>query len=238
MPPARCGHDVFSPDNVVDICRSEASVFSDDDPLLDKSDLMDLEEFMFIHKSKSKNGDPPSYSSKATNGDFLSQLLKNVQQNLGLKFDKSQENSVNDVSDDDDSESEKNDNCALLDHEYVTNNESIENETNENYQRGKQQGRKRKPRTYKYNPKPVQQKTHRSFVPDKLKNDEYWERRKRNNQAAKKSREDRRRKELEVLEKMAKLEKHNSELIAKVERLEKRNEMLEMQLQMRGRIDS
>ena len=89
---------------------------------------------------------------------------------------------------------------------------------------------RRKPRTYKYNPKPVIQKGNRSFVPDTLKDEEYWERRQRNNLAAKKSREDRRRKELEVLDKLASLEKSNNELSSKVSELEKRNQYLEERL--------
>ena len=89
---------------------------------------------------------------------------------------------------------------------------------------------RRKPRTYKYNPKPVLQKGDRSYVPDALKDREYWERRQRNNEAARKSREERRRKELEVLDKMKGLEKMRSDLESKVCELERRNAYLESRL--------
>lgn len=89
---------------------------------------------------------------------------------------------------------------------------------------------RRKPRTYKYNPKPVLQKGDRSYVPDSLKDREYWERRQRNNEAARKSREERRRKELEVLDKLTSLEKMKNSLEAKVTELERRNTYLESRL--------
>lgn len=89
---------------------------------------------------------------------------------------------------------------------------------------------RRKPRTYKYNPKPVLQKGDRSYVPDALKDQDYWERRQRNNEAAKKSREERRRKELEVLDKLKGLEKTKNDLESKVCELERRNAYLESRL--------
>ena len=91
---------------------------------------------------------------------------------------------------------------------------------------------RRKPRTYKYNPKPVLQKGDRTNVPDALKDREYWERRQRNNEAARKSREERRRKELEVLDKMTSLEKMKNDLESKVEELERRNVYLESRLKL------
>eukprot|EP00112_Aurelia_sp_Birch-Aquarium-sp1_P024829 Seg800.12 transcript_id=Seg800.12/GoldUCD/mRNA.D3Y31 product="Thyrotroph embryonic factor" protein_id=Seg800.12/GoldUCD/D3Y31 len=93
----------------------------------------------------------------------------------------------------------------------------------------------RKPRTYKYNPQPVCHKGDRNFVPDLMKDEDYWERRERNNRAAKKSREDRRRKEVEVVKKLADLEKRNADLQARAEGLERRNHYLEKKLkQIRG----
>ena len=90
--------------------------------------------------------------------------------------------------------------------------------------------KKRKPRTYKYNPKPLQQKLYRSFVPDDLKDQEYWERRQKNNQAAKKSREERRKKELEVVSRMRNLEQENRDLREQLNKIEARNVLLEAEL--------
>jgi hypothetical protein len=90
--------------------------------------------------------------------------------------------------------------------------------------------KKRKPRTYKYNPKPLQQKVCRSFVPDDLKDIEYWARRKRNNEAAKKSREERRKKELEILKSYEMMKQEYSQIKIENIRLKARNSMLEKQI--------
>eukprot|EP00794_Sanderia_malayensis_P006862 gene6862-7634_t len=221
-----------------DLSQCEASIFSEGEESSEDemNNLMNLEEFISIHKTRSlaKHDQPVSLPCDASNkntGDILSQLLKNVHKNLGLVTKGSHlngcaykdcgeshenEENIHFTDDDDDEECSRSDNSKC---------NSFQGELG-----SKQHGKKRKPRTYKYNPKPVQQKTNRHFVPDTLKDEEYWERRKRNNQAAKKSREDRRRKELEVLEKMSMLERANAELTAKVKMLEKKNELLEMKL--------
>lgn len=72
--------------------------------------------------------------------------------------------------------------------------------------------KKRCPRTYKYNPKPVQQKSNRAFVPDYLKDEDYWQYRRRNNEAAKKSRQDRRSKEMEIVSNVKGLRDENEKL--------------------------
>lgn len=90
--------------------------------------------------------------------------------------------------------------------------------------------KKRKPRTYKYNPKPLQHKVCRSFVPDDLKDMEYWARRKRNNEAAKKSREERRKKELEILKSYEMMKQEYSQIKIENIRLKARNSMLEKQI--------
>ena len=90
--------------------------------------------------------------------------------------------------------------------------------------------KKRKPRTYKYNPKPLQHKVCRSFVPDDLKDTEYWARRKRNNEAAKKSREERRKKELEILNSYEMMKQEYSEIKIENIRLKARNAGLEKQV--------
>ena len=90
--------------------------------------------------------------------------------------------------------------------------------------------KKRKPRTYKYNPKPLQHKICRSFVPDDLKDGEYWARRKRNNEAAKKSREERRKKELEILNSYEIMKQEYSQIKIENIRLKARNSMLEKQV--------
>jgi len=90
--------------------------------------------------------------------------------------------------------------------------------------------KKRKPRTYKYNPKPLQHKICRAFVPDDLKDTEYWARRKRNNEAAKKSREERRKKELEILNSYELMKQEYSQIKIENIRLKARNSMLEKQV--------
>lgn len=90
--------------------------------------------------------------------------------------------------------------------------------------------KKRKPRTYKYNPKPLQHKVCRSFVPDDLKDGEYWARRKRNNEAAKKSREERRKKELEILNSYELMKQEYSQIKIENIRLKARNSVLEKQV--------
>ena len=90
--------------------------------------------------------------------------------------------------------------------------------------------KKRKPRTYKYNPKPLQHKVCRSFVPDDLKDTEYWARRKRNNEAAKKSREERRKKELEILNSYEMMKQEYSQIKIENIRLKARNAVLEKQV--------
>lgn len=90
--------------------------------------------------------------------------------------------------------------------------------------------KRRKPRTYKYNPKPLQHKICRSFVPDDLKDPDYWARRKRNNEAAKKSREERRKKELEILKSYEIMKQEYSQIKIENIRLKARNSMLEKQV--------
>ena len=88
--------------------------------------------------------------------------------------------------------------------------------------------RSRKPRVYVYNPKPLQKKPGKPpDVAPADKDTDYWERRQRNNEAARKSRESRRKKELEVIERCDSLEKSNMHLKSVIRRLESRNTWLE-----------
>lgn len=97
--------------------------------------------------------------------------------------------------------------------------------TSQNYKGGKP-GRKRK-RGYIYDPKPVKVKPSKTDIPESQKDDSYWEKRKRNNEAARKSREVRRRMEAEVSNKMSTLKKENEALRVTIALLIKRNETLE-----------
>lgn len=81
-------------------------------------------------------------------------------------------------------------------------------------------------RQYKYNPKPLGRKNSRMFVPEEKKTEDYWQKRIKNNVAARKSREDRRRKELETLSKKAHYEKENLQLRMFVEKMQSENEYL------------
>ncbi|XP_057292991.1 uncharacterized protein LOC130621679 [Hydractinia symbiolongicarpus] len=96
--------------------------------------------------------------------------------------------------------------------------------TSQNYKGGKP-GRKRK-RGYIYDPKPVKVKS-KTVIPESQKDDTYWEKRKRNNEAARRSREMRRRMEAEVSNKMSILKKENEALRVTIALLIKRNETLE-----------
>ena len=87
--------------------------------------------------------------------------------------------------------------------------------------------KKRRARGYKYKPKPLQQRPSRSFVPEDMKDQEYWQRRLRNNHAAKKSREERRKRELEVVASLHTLNQENKHLKEKLSRVESRNRLLE-----------
>lgn len=79
---------------------------------------------------------------------------------------------------------------------------------------------------YKYNPKPLGKKTNRSFVPEDKKTEEYWQKRIKNNVAARKSREDRRRKEIEMLSKRSAYEKENLQLRLFIEKMQSENQYL------------
>jgi len=75
-------------------------------------------------------------------------------------------------------------------------------------------------------------KARRSFIPDEKKDEKYWERRKRNNEAAKRSREARRSKEVEVSKRSDNLEKDNDDLKKNVDELRMRNRELEETLKI------
>lgn len=235
-----------------DIVFKASTIFEDDvDDDLEATELMDLDEFLTVHDFKSSDEKKDSLKQRHTS-DLLSNLLQTVHKNLGiprgnqpsafrLPKDAEEKNSVKDA---DLSGPKEKSITPLTDHEYVANSCKLEyfsddesvksmcHKDEDDYSQCGQQmkTKRRKQRTYKYNPKPVQQKNNRKFVPESQKDIDYWERRRRNNLAAKKSREDRRRKELEVLNRMSDLEKKNKELVVQVKALEKKNEMLEKSL--------
>ena len=98
-------------------------------------------------------------------------------------------------------------------------------EKSKNYKGGKL-GRKRK-RGYIYNPKPVIEKPPKQFVPEQEKDKLYWDKRQRNNEAAKRSREMRHLKEKETHEKLDRLSKENEALRVAITLLIQRNKNLE-----------
>ena len=238
-----------------DILYKVTDIFEDDiDVDLEKTDLMDLDEFLSVHEGKSSEKKKNSGKHRHTS-DLLSDLLQTVHRNLGIPRGdqpsafrlpkETKEKSSTQLSPN--SKLSEKDNHPLADHEYINKDCKLEYSSDyedsegssvkacDDYEEeiGTQEvkARRRKQRTYKYNPKPVQHKSDRKFVPDAQKDPDYWEKRRRNNLAAKKSREDRRRKELEVLNKLSALERHNEELTAQVKALQKKNEMLEKSLQ-------
>lgn len=79
-------------------------------------------------------------------------------------------------------------------------------------------------------PQPLIKKSRKQFVPDDLKDDKYWARRRKNNLAAKRSRDARRMKENQIALRAGYLEKENLTLRNELERLKKENVMLKNKL--------
>ncbi|CAH0547236.1 unnamed protein product [Brassicogethes aeneus] len=79
-------------------------------------------------------------------------------------------------------------------------------------------------------PQPIIKKSRKQFVPDDLKDDKYWARRRKNNLAAKRSRDARRMKENQIALRAGYLEKENMGLRQELERLKKENLMLQNKL--------
>lgn len=72
-------------------------------------------------------------------------------------------------------------------------------------------------------PQPMVKKSRKQFVPDGLKDEKYWARRRKNNMAAKRSRDARRMKENQIALRAGFLEKENLGLRQEMERLKKEN---------------
>jgi len=89
---------------------------------------------------------------------------------------------------------------------------------------------RRKRRTYVYNPKPLMQKQQMRKVPNELKDAEYWEQRRKNNEAAKISRINRRQKEMEYLKELKELRTAKDVLVKNTEELLAHNKQLEAKL--------
>jgi len=85
-------------------------------------------------------------------------------------------------------------------------------------------------KSYNYKPAPMVRKSERRFISAEQKDKQYWERRKRNNAAAKKSRESRREKEIEVNRKSELLQKENEGMRFTIMNLQERNTQLENSL--------
>lgn len=80
-------------------------------------------------------------------------------------------------------------------------------------------------------PQPMIKKSRKVFVPDEQKDDKYWCRRKKNNVAAKRSRDARRVKENQIAMRACYLEKCNNTLTAEVQKLKKENAQLKKSLE-------
>ena len=104
----------------------------------------------------------------------------------------------------------------------------------ENQSIGPEPGRlpvkRRRNSKYVYNPLPIMKKADRKFVSQAKKDEKYWERRIKNNVAAKRSRDLRRQKEIEVSEKHKELEQENSRLKEEVQKLRMKAFELEQKL--------
>merc|ERR1740128_1551921 len=101
------------------------------------------------------------------------------------------------------------------------------------------QGQEFDPATRKFaeeelKPQPIIRKRKKQFVPDELKNNKYWAKRCKNNEAAKRSREARRLKENQIAMRARYLEEENNALKGEVEHLKKENSDLK---QMMGALE-
>lgn len=85
--------------------------------------------------------------------------------------------------------------------------------------------------TYNLIPTSKSRKPRRRSVPGSMKDDKYWDRRSKNNEAAKRSRDLRRKKEMLVASRAADLEMENDELKAEVRFLRERVKVLNKKLQ-------
>ncbi|XP_021696864.1 transcription factor VBP isoform X2 [Aedes aegypti] len=79
-------------------------------------------------------------------------------------------------------------------------------------------------------PQPMIKKSRKQFVPDDMKDDKYWARRRKNNMAAKRSRDARRMKENQIALRAGYLEKENMNLHREVEQLKQENMELRARL--------
>ncbi|XP_020911159.1 thyrotroph embryonic factor [Exaiptasia diaphana] len=83
---------------------------------------------------------------------------------------------------------------------------------------------------YNYNPLPMKRKAQRQFVTDTEKDERYWKRRTRNNEAARRSRDMRRQREIEISTQCKELEKENARLKKELQKLKDKANKLERQL--------
>ncbi|KAK7496499.1 hypothetical protein BaRGS_00012151 [Batillaria attramentaria] len=79
-------------------------------------------------------------------------------------------------------------------------------------------------------PQPMIKKSRKVFVPEEMKDDKYWARRKKNNYAAKRSRDARRVKENQIAIRAAYLERENGTLREEMDKLRKENVKLKHRL--------
>jgi leukemia factor-related protein len=79
-------------------------------------------------------------------------------------------------------------------------------------------------------PQPIIRKRKKQFVPDELKNNKYWAKRYKNNEAAKRSREARRLKENQIAMRARFLEEENNALKGEVDVLKKENSDLKQMM--------
>merc|ERR1712200_136504 len=87
-------------------------------------------------------------------------------------------------------------------------------------------------------PQPIIRKRKKQFVPDELKNNKYWAKRCKNNEAAKRSREARRLKENQIAMRARFLEEENNALKLEVEELKKENgDLREMMQSLEEKIE-
>lgn len=81
-------------------------------------------------------------------------------------------------------------------------------------------------------PQPIIKKSRKVLVPDECKDDKYWNRRKKNNVAAKRSREARRIKENQITLRAAYLEKENDTLRREMKKIKEENKQLKKRLEV------
>lgn len=198
--------DSVSSDSGITSCYS-----SSDSSRSDMSDFMDLDEFLSMSKAAASKDEPSCAVTEQTD--------------RCLPSAKPQEDPPPQIS-----EEECSTESAAVDSEDTNSSVGDITETPLTVPGGRCSRR----RKYVYNPVPIEKKAKRKFIPSKEKDSEYWNRRIKNNIAAKRSRDMRRQREIEVNQRYKDLEEENARLRAEIQALQDNARLLEKKIAEKG----